>query len=724
MAIRTIYEVAKPDQQFYSVERVGYTTVNAAAVDIGTDLVKLGAFTLANLTYEINIGGTILNATSTSWPPISRQYTLSAAGAGYKVDDELEIVGGSGTEKFEIKVTAIKNSVIDGLAVGGAIDTFSVTKLGSYTAVPGPAANVAIEYKDPTYKVASMTINGNLDLQDGSTRITPPARNTSFQGTSSTNWVSQWGNNGGGGSAGTRWPQSGAWTFTFDADIKIGANVYLETGGITSNIPPGTFIVDTYTVSVVAGVNNTALSGRTPDFREYTSGATFLVFSNPVTVNKGDVLAFRGRAATFDNTQLTTPEQWTGIFEATGAVDPLNDNVGVFGNVAATTTNSNQLQVTNILTTNTYNPTIYVGQTVSSIPDDPSPVPDRITVVSVDNYYETVLGVKVFKANVTLSSNLSLASGKTLRFRFAQPQPWRLAMQIQKNLTNQTAGSQILNVYAATDLQLTNDGKISKVYDSSGIHVDWAGLIGNKWANGATRPSLTAVDQGFYNREKRVDESPENYPLNYSVTITNRGLFVGMWEGNWSTMQKSAVQSGSDNFFNWFLIQRAVNRLTGRVVTTGRCPVFCVNGVGYKYWKFIVREEDVMHPTVGPNDSKYRFYNPVSKQITDVLTPYRTPADYHTIDNFALLNTTSQISLTEDSKYLLSFINNLTTPRFRYSDELDMIGQTSADVVGQGVELAINAYGQTLPRYYRALPANNKFNTGLRICVIKDIPPA
>jgi hypothetical protein len=197
-----------------------------------------------------------------------------------------------------------------------------------------------------------------------------------------------------------------------------------------------------------------------------------------------------------------------------------------------------------------------------------------------------------------------------------------------------------------------------------------------------------------------------------------------MWEGNWSTMQQANTVAGTDNYFNWFLIQRAVNRLTGRTVTTGRCPVFCVNSVGYKYWKFIVREEDVVHPTVGPVDSKYESAHPLTEAITTVNTPYRVPANYHTHDSFAILNTTNQISLTEDSKYLLGFLNNLTTPRFRYSDELDMIGQTSADVVGQGVELAITAYGQSLPRYYRALPANNKYNTGLRICVIKDIPPA
>lgn len=727
MAIRTIYEIAKPDQQFYSVERVGYTTVGDAAASIGTDLVQLGAFTVKNISFEVDVGGTITNSYSTNWPPVARQWTLSSPGAGYKVGDKLQAVGGTGSPKFQISVTAIKSAIINGVTYDGAIDTFTVTNIGSYTVPPGPAVDLALEYTDPNYVVADVTVNGNLTLADGSGIVPPAVDGVTNQGSNTAVWNGRWGSNGSGGTSGKRWPE-GAWVFTsiFSSDIKVGAKVTLAAGAdASSSIPPGTVITGTYIASVVDGLYNARQSWQTPAFYERSSPATFITFSNPVTIKNGDKLKFTGNLATFDNTVIKTPEQWTAIFEAAGAIDPLNDTVGVFGNIAVSASNSNQLQITNIQTTNTYNPVIYEGQTISSLPDEPNPVPPRVTVVSVDNYYETVGGVKIFKANVVLSSNISIVSNKTVRFRFASPQPWRLALQVQKNVPRPAAGSQILNVYAATDLQLTDDVTISKVYDSTGVHVDWAGLMGDRWTAPASgKPDTNNVSQGFYNREKRVSASPENYPLNYSLTITNRGVFVGMWEGNWSTMQKSAVSINNDNFFNWFLIQRAVNRSTGKIVTTGRCPVFCINGVGYKYWKFIVREEDVMHPTVGPNDSAYRRYDPVTKTITTVSTPYRTPADYHTIDNFALLNTTNQISLTEDSKYLVSFINNLTTPRFRYSDELDMIGQTSADVVGQGVELAINAYGQSLPRYYRALPANNKFNTGLRICVLKDIPPA
>jgi hypothetical protein len=98
------------------------------------------------------------------------------------------------------------------------------------------------------------------------------------------------------------------------------------------------------------------------------------------------------------------------------------------------------------------------------------------------------------------------------------------------------------------------------------------------------------------------------------------------------------------------------------------------------------------------------------------------PADAHSQDNFAIINSTTQISLTEDSKYLISLLHDLNTPRFRYTEELDMIGQTSADVCMAGNDLSMTTYGESGPRIYHAMPANNPYNSGLRIVVLKNIP--
>jgi len=323
-----------------------------------------------------------------------------------------------------------------------------------------------------------------------------------------------------------------------------------------------------------------------------------------------------------------------------------------------------------------------------------------------------------------LSSNQSLPANELLHFVFAEQQPWRVAFDVVRNLTRPEAGPQQLLSYAATPVQLQDNGSIANIWTANGSSViDRAGMMGALPTGVAGSPSTANPTEGFLNREARVQLNPEVYPLNYAMTLTNRGMFFGVWEGTWSTIQKTKAKSNSDkdNYFNWFLIQRPVNRYTGKVLTTGRTPVFCINSVGYKYWKFIVREEDVLHPSLGDPDNKREYIDTTGNIAIDPC-PYRVPADAHTQDSFAVLNTTNQIALTEDSKYLVSFLHNLTTPRFRYSEELDMIGQTSADVCMAGNDVSITAYGESGPRVYRALPANNPYNSGLRICVLRNIP--
>jgi hypothetical protein len=89
-------------------------------------------------------------------------------------------------------------------------------------------------------------------------------------------------------------------------------------------------------------------------------------------------------------------------------------------------------------------------------------------------------------------------------------------------------------------------------------------------------------------------------------------------------------------------------------------------------------------------------------------------------DNHLLFNPENQISLTEDKKYLVSFPHNISTPRFRYTEELDLIGLTSSDVLMAGQVITIKTYGETDPRKYLALPPSGRYNTGLRICVLME----
>lgn len=379
-------------------------------------------------------------------------------------------------------------------------------------------------------------------------------------------------------------------------------------------------------------------------------------------------------------------------------------------------------------------------------------------------------------------------------------QPWRVQFVISDE--QKVQGS------VATYLQMSYDEEAGRVRIAQ-ITDDFGSVVDNVGSLGAVQPggifSDDDLNQGFYNRKLRVANTPQTFPLSYMLVITNRGFFLGIYEGSWST-QRAATTTNS-NYFNWVLVQRPVDRNTGKTLTTGKAPVFQVNGVNYKYYKSVVREADILHPTSGPAASAMSgnilinngtagqpatwtatiipdpitniganliletevggtFYDStgnilgriktISNATTAVLlerprrlfgnidangtslnannlgnaigidffyTPpntlaLRQLADAHSPDSHAIFNGTEQVALTEDKTYLLSFPHNLTTPRFRYTEELDMIGTTSADVVMAGQDIQFTTYGETGPRTYRALPASGALNTGFRLAVL------
>ena len=735
MASKTIYENVKSD--FYSVERAGYTTVSTLMYDVVTDLLNHG-FTSANVAYV-----DITNATSyTTWPPAVGIASVSAAGLGYKAGDVLEKVGGTGTSVDKYTVSSIN-------ATGG-ITAIAPVSIGSYTISPPLTANVAFLSTDTTN--STTTVSSKVAVTAGSDAvITPPTPVAIITGvaTVSRDSIQGYATNPAAGYP----PVLGSWVYaayptvpdyhyadradfddyitttipTHQPDTVVWAlgtaSPLLKVGMLVfgTEIPADTTVISINPFQAVTGVVRTdesttttigpymnSIGGQTTStatwykYAESTSPAYYLVLSNPVTVTAAQVLRFRGVGAQIA-TVYAPPEKFTAIVEAGAAVDPLNDSVGVFANVATISTSSTTLLVNNMIGNR-----IYPGQLVNSTLLAGS-ISGVTTVVSVVNTGTS--------ANVTLSSPQTLPDvGEQLHFIFVDTQPWRLAIEV--------IASQKCSVYAATPTQLTDEGKIATIANDDGSPIDKAGAMGNvPGTTGSPIPADADPDQGFINRAARVGSSVLNklsYPMNYILTITNRGVFLGVWEGNWSTLQKTAVSTSSN--FNWMLVQRPVNRLTGDTLTAGRAPVFCINSVGYKYWKFIVREADVLHPSQGDPGLQSYYYNTSTKAQASETTPYRVPADRHSADSFAILNTTNQIALTEDSKYLIGFLHNLTTPRFRYSEELDIIGQTSADVCGSGNNVAITAYSESGPRQYRALPSNNVYNTGLRICVLKDTP--
>jgi len=747
MATRTIYEVSKPDVNFYAVEKSGFTTVGEVIDSAVNDMLTLGAFSVSNLVITTSsVAGGAGVTLPAAWPPAERKITVTNGGAGYKVGDQLKV------GNAEVKIGTTANIAVSSIGANGAVTSVSITNVGPYIGNPVGTAKPT-SFINSSYTTGYLTCLGNVTSSVGAApnaiaaniQMIPQTQTTGSQ----SNFIApdkQWENDNGLGGVNTKYPRTGFWANILYADaisgngnVFIGQTVYLANAGGTSNpesvISDGTTIVSMSPIEVVTGIREVGPLKKAPvtvnnqtttyygPYIEVTQQYTYFTVSTPMTVRIGDNIALRGAGLTISDTTTVLPAGFKVILEAGASVDPLNDPVGVFGDVATTTSNSNIVQIKNLSTPNNFNPVIYAGQTVTSTLQNGS-IDGYVTVISATPTGPTT-------ANVVLSSNQTLSRlDEKLHFKFAEVQPWRVAFDVVVNATTPSAGPQQLLAYAATPVQLQDNGSIANIWNVTGTTViDRAGMMGSFPSNAALRgaPDPTKPDEGFLNRTARVAANPEVYPLNYSLALTNRGMFFGVWEGTWSTIQKTKSRSttDNDNYFNWFLIQRPVNRYTGKVLTVGRTPVFCVNSVGYKYWKFIVREEDVLHPSVGdPQNSynKYAIQANGASIITTVQSPYRVPADAHTQDSFGILNTTNQIALTEDSKYLVSFLHNLTTPRFRYSEELDMIGQTSADVCMAGNDVSITAYGESGPRTYRALPANNPYNSGLRICVLRNIP--
>ena len=743
MATRTIYEVSKPDVKFYAVEKSGFTTVGEVIDSAVNDMLQLGAFSVSNLT--ITTSSASGNVTMpAAWPPAERIVRVVTGGAGYKVGDLLKV----GNAQTRLGSTA--NISVASIGANGTVTSVTISNVGPYIGNP-VSASKPTSFINSTYNTGFLTCLGNVTLAGGTEPVVIPASVTLIPGVqvqSGGNQVlpdAQWTATNGPGGSYTKFPRTGFWSTILYADaisgtanVFIGQTISLANAGGTSSpdssIPDGTTITGMSPLEVVTGVREltqltqpSTTSGTTTTsykgpYIEQTQQYTWFTLSTPVVLKIGDNIALRGAGLTISDTTTQLPAGFKVILEAGASVDPLNDQVGVFGAVSASTSNSNIVIIKNLTTPNNFNPVIYAGQTVTSVLQNGA-IDGFVTVVSVTPTGSTT-------ANVVLSSNQTLPVDEPLHFKFAEQQPWRVAFDVVRNTSHPSAGPQQLLAYAATPVQLQDNGNIANIWNVTGTTViDRAGMMGAFPSTTALQgaPDPTKPDEGFLNRTARVATNPEVYPLNYSLALTNRGMFFGVWEGTWSTIQKTKARStlDNDNYFNWFLIQRPVNRYTGKVLTVGRTPVFCVNSVGYKYWKFVVREEDVLHPSLGDPQNSYNKYvtqaNGVST-ISTVSTPYRVPADAHTQDSFGILNTTNQIALTEDSKYLVSFLHNLTTPRFRYSEELDMIGQTSADVCMAGNDVSITAYGESGPRIYRALPANNPYNSGLRICVLRNIP--
>lgn len=332
----------------------------------------------------------------------------------------------------------------------------------------------------------------------------------------------------------------------------------------------------------------------------------------------------------------------------------------------------------------------------------------RLAFVRHDQYRVTVhAGTELqYGGPVANIGNGDIASGNTIVF--LNNRDYRAANVILR----EPPGS--MNVLPWSSNSRAYSQHLGNVILDDGTEVYAPAPSGNVDLNNNSAPWINEV---FINR------SPNNgsggaYPMNYRLTLTSRGIFLGVWEDNQEEIPQDRFYANvaanaapyANSPIRWFLVQRSVDRLSGNVrggdamrggntlvkAELSRCPVFALFGTGLPndYRKFIVRENDILTPTV------------------------KKPVTYPIEDSPAMINKYQQQSLTETGEFVVTFINNLSTTRFRYSDELDMMGTVGAEVIGAGTSINVRVYGETVDRTYTALYSNNPFGTGMRIMVL------
>lgn len=237
-------------------------------------------------------------------------------------------------------------------------------------------------------------------------------------------------------------------------------------------------------------------------------------------------------------------------------------------------------------------------------------------------------------------------------------------------------------------------------------------------------PDIQRADEVFISRINSQGAN-NSYPMNYQLTMCNRGIALVIWEDNQEEVPAESVepegflrstdpvQVYGNSPVRWFVIQRAVDRNTGEVRggyslrgglnwsaldEQSRCPVFCVFGNANPayYQKFVVRENDQLTPS-----------------------PKR-PASVDTVDSAAVLNPWPQQSVTEQGEFIVTFVSNLSTSRFRYGDEMDMIGTVGSEVVGHGTKIRVKVYKDTQTREYTAMYGNLPYGQGMKIMILTD----
>lgn len=263
-------------------------------------------------------------------------------------------------------------------------------------------------------------------------------------------------------------------------------------------------------------------------------------------------------------------------------------------------------------------------------------------------------------------------------------QPWRIRVAI-------TAQDQMIVVIAGRS-QISDTGEVFDFPStaSSNTRANVMGLLGTAFlpqGSSSTPAGTTFIGRGVSSNESESYRENLGVTYGYTLSVTDHGVVFYSWENSTEASPKVSM----------FCVQSPVNKDTGAPLIDLKSPIFCVyccDGAPYK--KFIISESDVHTPT---------------KSV---------PAGEDTVNSAAIINEEDQVAVKLDNQYLITFPNRVNTERFAYSEELDLIAYTSADVIGEDTVLPITVYGEQNPRLYRAMKANGPHNSKMRLLVIQQ----
>ena len=214
--------------------------------------------------------------------------------------------------------------------------------------------------------------------------------------------------------------------------------------------------------------------------------------------------------------------------------------------------------------------------------------------------------------------------------------------------------------------------------------------LAQREANGSTSPAMPGLQRGdvFIARDGVPGQNYDTgSTMSYVLSVGDHGVVFYVWE---DTSDKAPL-------YSFFAVQSPVNKDTGDALVDLNSPIFCVfdcDNTGIK--KFVVNEADTARPTVA------------------------VAADQDTINSSAIVNSAEQVAIKRGNKYLVTFPNRINTDRYAYTEELDMIAYTSADVIGEEAMIPVRIYGEASDRIYRAMKANGPNNTKMRLLVLVE----